>query len=92
MQKTAEIENIRHSFAHLLAAAVKKFYPKAQLGIGPVIENGFYYDFGNIKITDADLPKIEKEMRAIATQHLSFKKELWSSSKATSHFKKEKQP
>lgn len=86
------MENIRHSFAHLLAAAVKKFYPKAQLGIGPVIENGFYYDFGNLKITEADRPRIEKEMRAIANQNLSFKKELWPASKATLHFKKEKQP
>src|SRR3989338_11269882 len=92
MKKVEEIENVRHSFAHLLAAAVKKFYPKAQLGIGPVIENGFYYDFGNLQITDADLPRVEKEMRAIASQNLSFKKELWPSSKATTHFKKEKQP
>ena len=92
MKKVEEIANVRHSFAHLLAAAVKKFYPKAQLGIGPVIENGFYYDFGNLQITDADLPRVEKEMRAIASQNLSFKKELWPSSKATTHFKKEKQP
>lgn len=92
MQKTKEIENIRHSFAHLLAAAVKKFYPKVQLGIGPVIENGFYYDFGNLAITEADLPRIEKEMRTIANQNLPFKKELWPSSKAIIHFKKEKQP
>lgn len=102
MQKNTEIENIRHSFAHLLAAAVKKFYPKAQLGIGPVIENGFYYDFalpaealakaGGHFITDADLSRIEKEMRAIASQNFPFKKELWPPSKATAHFKKEKQP
>jgi threonyl-tRNA synthetase len=102
MAKNTDIENIRHSFAHLLAAAVKKFYPKAQLGIGPVIENGFYYDFalpaealakaGGQFITDADLPRIEKEMRAIANLDLSFKKELWPSNKATAHFKKEKQP
>lgn len=92
MEKKTDIENIRHSFAHLLAAAVKKFYPKAQLGIGPVIENGFYYDFGNLKITETDLPRIEKEMRAIANQNLFFKKELWPTGKATAHFKKEKQP
>ncbi|MDO8474444.1 MAG: threonine--tRNA ligase [bacterium] len=92
MQKTTEIENIRHSFAHLLAASVQKCYPKAQLGIGPVIENGFYYDFGNLQITDEELPRIEKEMRAIASQDLPFKKELWPSSKAAAHFKKEKQP
>lgn len=91
MEKS-NIEHIRHSFAHLLAAAVKKLHPKVQFGIGPVIENGFYYDFGNIKMTSADLPNIEKEMRTIASQNLPFKKELWPASKATAHFKKEKQP
>ena len=92
MQKTAEIENIRHSFAHVLAAAVKKFYPKVELGIGPVIENGFYYDFKNIKITDEDLPRIEEEMRKIAAGNHAFKKELWTSQKAIAYFKKLKQP
>lgn len=92
MGENSKIENIRHSFAHLLAAAVKKLYPKAQLGIGPVIENGFYYDFGNIKLTEEDLPRLEKEMRSISLQNLSFKKELWPSTKAAAHFKKEKQP
>ena len=87
-----DIANIRHSFAHILAAAVKKLYPKVELGIGPVIENGFYYDFGKLKITEADLPKIEETMRNIAKQNLVFKKELWLSPRATSHFKKEKQP
>ncbi len=86
------IEYTRHSFAHLLAAAVKKFYPKAQLAIGPVIENGFYYDFGNIKITEEDLPKIEAEMRKIASQNLTFIKKLWPASKASMHFKKEGEP
>src|SRR3989344_3429700 len=91
MQKN-NIENIRHSFAHLLAAAVKKYYPKVQLGIGPVIENGFYYDFGNLKITEAELPRIEKEMRAFALQNLPFKKELWPFHKVVDFYKKEKQP
>ena len=58
------MENIRHSFAHVLAAAVKKHYPKAELGIGPVIENGFYYDFKvDEAFTSDDLPAIEKEMK-----------------------------
>ncbi|HEY4509403.1 MAG TPA: threonine--tRNA ligase [Candidatus Paceibacterota bacterium] len=92
MQKAAEIEDIRHSWAHMLAAAVKKFYPKAELGIGPVIENGFYYDFGKIKITDEDLPRIEEEMRKIAAGNHAFKKELWTSQKAAAHFKKLNQP
>ena len=87
-----DILRARHSFAHLLAASVQKLYPKVTLGIGPVIENGFYYDFGNLKITDADLSRIEKEMREIAKQNLAFKKELWTSQKASAHYKKLKQP
>ena len=86
------MENIRHSFAHVLAAAVKKMYPKAQLGIGPVIENGFYYDFNKVKIAQEDLPKIEKEMREIIRGNHKFKKELWEAAKATRHYKKEAQP
>ncbi|OHA62884.1 MAG: threonine--tRNA ligase [Candidatus Wildermuthbacteria bacterium RIFCSPHIGHO2_01_FULL_45_20] len=86
------LANMRHSFAHLLAAAVLKLHPKAQLGIGPVIENGFYYDFGNMKISDEDLPAIEKEMTEILKQNLAFKKELWIATKAKAHFRKLHQP
>jgi len=92
MPQIKELENIRHSFAHVLASAVMKLYPKAQLGIGPVIENGFYYDFGNVKISDEDLPKIEEEMRKIVAGNHKFKKELWPTAKATEYYKKEKQP
>ena len=92
MQKTAEIENIRHSFAHLTNVAVRRFYPKAQPAIGPPIENGFYQDFGNVEISEEDLSKIEQEMRAIAKQNLSFKKELWPVKKVVSFYQKEKQP
>ena len=58
------LEHTRHTLAHLLAAAVLKKYPHAKLTLGPAIEHGFYYDidFGEIKITTEDLPKIEKEM------------------------------
>ena len=86
------IENIRHSFAHLLAASVIKFYPKTQLGIGPTIENGFYYDFGNVDISEKDLGRLERDMRSLAKRNLPFKKELWPASKATQYFRKEKQP
>ncbi len=59
-----KIELIRHSLAHILAYAVRELYPKAKFGIGPVIENGFYYDFDlPEKISDEDLPKIEKKMK-----------------------------
>src|SRR3989338_6094296 len=71
------IETIRHSLAHVLAAAVLELRPEAKLGIGPAIENGFYYDFDNIKITAEDLPKIEKNMREIIAKDLKFtKKEI----------------
>src|SRR3990167_2901784 len=60
------LNNLRHSCAHLLAAAVVKLYPSAKPTIGPAIENGFYYDFEFAKpISDADLPKIEKKMRSL---------------------------
>ncbi len=86
------MEHIRHSFAHLLAAAVQRLYPKVRFGIGPVIENGFYYDFGNVALAEQDLSRIEKEMRSLASQRLPFKKELWPKSKAKAYFQKLKQP
>ncbi len=58
---------LNHSCAHLLAQAIKELYPKAMFGVGPAIEEGFYYDvdLGEIKLTEEDLPKIEKKMLAI---------------------------
>ena len=63
-----QLHNIRHSAAHMLAAAVLELYPGTKLAIGPTIENGFYYDFkfpDGITISDADLVKIEKKMKHI---------------------------
>ena len=58
-----KIENIRHSLAHLLAAAVLKKFPKAKLGIGPIIEDGFYYDFLLPRpLTPEDLKEFEKTL------------------------------
>lgn len=66
MEINENLQNLRHSLAHLLAAAVKELYPDALPAIGPAIENGFYYDFEfKTPISDADLPKIESEMRKI---------------------------
>ncbi|MCX7956081.1 MAG: threonine--tRNA ligase [Patescibacteria group bacterium] len=61
------LDNLRHTTSHLLAAAVLKLYPKAKITLGPPIENGFYYDidFEDVKISDSDLPKIEEEMKKI---------------------------
>src|SRR3989344_1518951 len=67
------IENIRHSLAHILAYAVKELYPETKFGIGPIIENGFYYDFQLPKtISDEQLLKIEKTMRDIIRKNLDF--------------------
>lgn len=81
-------EALRHSCAHLLASAVKKLYPEAKLGIGPAIENGFYYDFevcGGIK--EEDLTKIEELMKQEAKAKLPFKRQNWSRKKALDFFK-----
>ncbi len=67
------VEVLRHSTAHLLAQAVKRLYPDAKLGVGPVIENGFYYDIDTeSSITAEDLPVIEKEMKKIINENLEI--------------------
>lgn len=71
-----KLHELRHSLAHILAAAVRRVYgaENVKLGVGPTIENGFYYDFdlGDIKISEDDLPKIEKEMRKIIAEKQEF--------------------
>lgn len=66
------MEEMRHTLSHAMAAAVKQLYPEAKFGIGPAIEDGFYYDidFGTTKLTDADLTRIEKKMRGIVQRNL----------------------
>ncbi|TSC87487.1 MAG: threonyl-tRNA synthetase [Microgenomates group bacterium Gr01-1014_16] len=68
------LDDLRHSCAHLLAAAVMDLYPKALRTIGPAIENGFYYDFDNLKISDSDLPAIEAKMHEIAKSWIGFER------------------
>jgi len=66
METNDKLHNLRHSLSHLLAAAVLELYPETIVTIGPVIENGFYYDFDfKSPISDKDLPKIEKKMREL---------------------------
>ncbi len=66
MNTSDNLQNLRHTSAHLLAAAVQKLYPDAKRAIGPAIESGFYYDFEfNKPLTEEDLPKIEEEMKTI---------------------------
>ena len=70
-----DIETIRHSLSHILAAAVLELYPDAKLGIGPAIENGFYYDFDLSKnLTPEDLPKIESKMKELIAKDIKFEK------------------
>ena len=73
-RKSDNLDNLSHSCAHLLAAAVIDLWPKALRTIGPAIENGFYYDFdfGDIKVGDEDLPKIEAKMHEILATWDSF--------------------
>jgi len=69
------IEAIRHSLAHILAYAVQELYPGTKFGIGPAVENGFYYDFElPCQVSPEDLPKIEKKIKELLKENLSFKK------------------
>lgn len=81
------LEIIRHSSAHLLAYAVKSLYPEAQVTIGPVVENGFYYDFAYKRpFTPEDLALIEKRMGELAKQDIPVKREVWERDKAIEFF------
>ena len=84
----AGLELIRHSAAHLLAYAVKELFPDAQVTIGPVIENGFYYDFSYRRpFTPEDLAAIEKRMTELAKRNLPVTREVWPRDKAVEFFK-----
>jgi len=82
------LEVIRHSTAHLLAYAVKELFPEAQVTIGPVVENGFYYDFAYSRpFTPEDLITIEKRMGELAKREIPVVREVWKRDDATSFFK-----
>ena len=82
------LEVIRHSTAHLLAQATQQLYPKAQVTIGPVIDNGFYYDFSyKDGFSEQDLAKIEKKMNAIVKQNLPIERMEMSREEAVKFFK-----
>ncbi|WP_114390986.1 threonine--tRNA ligase [Notoacmeibacter marinus] len=81
------LELIRHDAAHVMAEAVQELWPGTQVTIGPVIENGFYYDFARDEpFTPEDLPKIEKKMREIIARNRPFTKEVWDREKARQIF------
>ena len=82
------LETIRHDTAHILAMAVQELFPGTQVTIGPVIENGFYYDFARKEpFTEDDLLKIENKMKEIVDRNEITKREVWERNKAISHFK-----
>ncbi len=82
------LEILRHSTAHLLAYAVKELFPDAQVTIGPVIENGFYYDFAYKRpFTPDDLAAIEKKMTELAKRDLPVARELWERDRAVEFFR-----
>jgi len=82
------IETIRHSLSHILAAAVQELYPGTKFGMGPAIEDGFYYDFKlSENLTPEALPKIEKRMKEIIRRGIAFKKKIIAKSEAKKIFK-----
>jgi len=89
-EKDAEgVGILRHSTAHLLAHAVKELYPDAQVTIGPVIEDGFYYDFAYKRpFTPEDLAAIEKRMAEIARRDIKVERQVWDRNRAVDFFRK----
>ncbi len=82
------LELIRHDCAHVMAEAVQELWPGTQVTIGPVIEDGFYYDFAKDEpFHPDDLPKIEKKMAEIIARNVPFTKEVWSREEAKRFFK-----
>ncbi|HEY4500191.1 MAG TPA: threonine--tRNA ligase, partial [Candidatus Paceibacterota bacterium] len=85
----SSLEQIRHSLAHLLAAAVGELYPEAKNTIGPAVDNGFYYDFefpAGVVISEKELPKIEKAMKKILSSWKGFEKISVSADEARRQF------
>ena len=89
MENIDKLHNLRHSLAHLLAAAVLELYPETKNTIGPSIDDGFYYDFEfSSPISDKDLPKIEKKMREILKSWRAFESEEKTKEEAKDYFAK----
>lgn len=89
----SEIDRMRHSCAHIMAHAIQKLWPQAKFGIGPTIENGFYYDVDlDVKLTPEDLKKIEAEMKKIIKADQPFVRKEHDIDEAIAFFKKIGQP
>lgn len=88
-----QLSNKRHSLAHLLASAVLEQFPDTKLGIGPVIDNGFYYDFVFSKpLSPEDLPKLEKRMQELAKSNFSFERQEKTAEEAKEFYSNGAQP
>lgn len=85
--KENNVEKLRHSLAHLLAASILEIYPDAKPTLGPAIENGFYYDFDDLEISEKDLPKIEKQMKKLLPSWKEFTHKEISEKEALEIFK-----
>ena len=74
MQTETDVDKIRHSLAHIMANAIQRLWPDAKFGVGPVVENGFYYDvdLGEIKLSEANFAQIESEMKKIIAENEPF--------------------
>lgn len=91
IESDALVDVLNHSCAHLLAQAIKKLYPHAMFGVGPAIDEGFYYDIdlGDVKLTDEDLVKIEKKMTALVAEGAQITRRVVSKNEANELFKDE---
>lgn len=88
-----KLDTMRHSTAHLMAAAVQQLWPETKFGIGPTTEHGFYYDFAfPTKISENDFPRIEKTMMELKKKDLAFDKQVLPIDTAIAQAKKEQQP
>jgi threonyl-tRNA synthetase len=88
-ESAAGVEILRHDAAHVLAQAVQELFPGTQVTIGPVIENGFYYDFARSEaFTPDDLPRIEARMHDIVARDLPIRREVWTRDEAVKYFRK----
>lgn len=91
-KKTYNIDLLRHSLAHILATAVLEMFPEAKFGVGPNIENGFYYDFDLPRtLIPEDLPILEEKMRKIINKNLPFERQEITHEEAVKHFNKANQ-
>ena len=91
---TDQLHAMRHSLAHITAAAVQRLWPEAKFGVGPVVDNGFYYDIdlGERKISDQQFAKIEKEMRKLIEYGDDFERFTMSIDEAINWARENGQP